>query len=79
MLPCFHDDLGYAMPAPAQMWISEDKRLSLSDFHSHWHNLERILLRPDAIERPEHHLPVVLEHVANNVATLPDPKQRATI
>ncbi|KAI9921315.1 hypothetical protein PsorP6_000812 [Peronosclerospora sorghi] len=59
--------------------ISEDKRLSLNDFHPHWHIVERIPLLPEAIERPEDHLPVVLEQVANNVATLPDHQQRATI
>ncbi|KAI9917400.1 hypothetical protein PsorP6_013036 [Peronosclerospora sorghi] len=57
--------------------ISEDKRLSLNDFHPHWHIVERP--RPEAIERPEDHLPVVLEQVAKNVAKFPDHQQRATI
>ncbi|KAI9918434.1 hypothetical protein PsorP6_011327 [Peronosclerospora sorghi] len=59
--------------------ISEDNRLSLSDFHPHWHIVERIPLSPEAIERPEDNLPVVLEQVANNVATLPDHQHRETI
>ena len=56
---------------------SKDMRLNLNDFHLHWHVVERITLRPEAIMRPEDHLPVVLKQVANNVAKLH--QQRVTI
>ena len=41
--------------------------------------MERIPLCPNAFEKPEDHLPVVMEQLANNVAKLPDHQQRATI
>ena len=41
--------------------------------------MECIALRPEAIMGLEDNLPVVLKQVGNNVATLPDQQQRATI
>ena len=59
--------------------ISEDKRLILSNYYPHWHIVELIPFFPDAFEKPEDQLPVVMEQLANNVANLPNHHQRATI
>ncbi|KAI9895433.1 hypothetical protein PsorP6_018792 [Peronosclerospora sorghi] len=80
--PCSHAfTTVWGMPCKNRLreLISKDKRLSLNDFHPHWRIVERIPHLPEAIERPEDHLPVLLEQVSNNVGTLPYHQQRATI